>query len=226
MYRILSDVVRTFFSGTDAKIWITKLPYSIQAHIVLITGVALGAVAGADSTTPGEEGKVATLRKVSAVLFFVTFLGLVGIHGILLVNKREIKRSRRTVKLIQVLWLMKLLIGLVQLLVGITCAVPFLFLRFIYTLGSAFEPSQTDTFNLLTGPISIFVIFSVLPEFFTAIIYIVAGVMQPREGVDGVREGKGKETGSLGSGRENLNTRSEMEQGGSDLVVRERVEFE
>jgi len=147
--------------GRGTGLFTDKYPVSKVTHLVLAGAVALGVVAGTEATKPEDANQVSAFRKVSAVLFFVTYLFLVGLHVYFWLNREIIRPTRRT------------------LLMAISCATPALFMRYIYTLGSAFESASTTTFNLISGSTVAFVIFSVLPELAVVLVYVFSGVAIP-----------------------------------------------
>jgi hypothetical protein len=58
-------------------------------------------------------------------------------------------------------------------------ALIWLFLRFVFTLGGAFESSTDTTFNPLTGSTTVYLLLSAIPEFLTVITYLVGGMLVP-----------------------------------------------
>ena len=65
-----------------------------------------------------------------------------------------------------------------QLLIAISSALPFLFIRLLYTMLSAFNPTNS-IYNPISGEISVYVLMYVLMECIAVLIYVTAGFMLP-----------------------------------------------
>jgi len=147
--------------GQGAGLASDHWPISKIVHAPVVLGVILGIIAGLDASKPQDANLASAFKKISALLFFGTFLFLVGLHGYFWLNRRALLPSRRT------------------LLLAISSALIWLFLRFVYTLGGAFESSTDTTFNPLTGSTTVFLLLSAIPELLTVITYLVGGMLIP-----------------------------------------------
>ena len=73
-----------------------------------------------------------------------------------------------------------------QLLIGISCALPFLGVRTAYSILSSFAPSPfsgehnaLSDFNVVTGTWQALIFVAVIPEFCVVVIYCIAGTVLP-----------------------------------------------
>ena len=85
-----------------------------------------------------------------------------------------------------------------QLLIAISCALPFLAIRLLYSILGAFD-GPTSQFNLITGKVGPYVGMEVIMECIAVVIYITAGLLLPlstkdlieEEEMNGRRQGAG-----------------------------------
>jgi len=125
-------------------------------RLSLIVALALAIKAGSD-TSPQDQKQDKTLKEISSLLFLLIYVVLVGQHGYYWMNRRAILRTRRT------------------LLVAISCALPFLFIRLLYSILGAFT-SSTSPFNLINGSVGVFLVMEVLMECIAVLIYVAVGL--------------------------------------------------
>jgi len=142
----------------------------------LLATIALAlSVYGSTETSPSEVSNGTTLRRVGAFLFFLLYLLLVGVHAYCWMNVGRLMKHRRT------------------LLTAISSALPFLGIRVIYSILSAFSGSLSFSgtasttpntsalakFSMLTGDWPIYLVMSVLMELVVVVIYTTAGARIP-----------------------------------------------
>lgn len=85
-------------SGEGANLGgINRVPYSKPLHLNMLVAAVLAAVAGGRATHPKDVNVVHTLRIISAILWFCTFLFLVALHWNLWLHRQAIQPQRRKV---------------------------------------------------------------------------------------------------------------------------------
>ncbi|KAL5518692.1 hypothetical protein ACEPAH_375 [Sanghuangporus vaninii] len=170
-----SRIIETHAIVTRARLRIVHL---------LITGAAVMFIIGATDATSddaSERSTGSTLRKVGGILFLVAFLAIVSCIVVFWSAQFELLKYQKI------------------LLKGISCAVPFLAVRVLYSILSSFSPSSSFSslgtssestsglamFNTITGRWQLFLVMGVLMEFFVVSIYLFFGLRLPiSEGVD------------------------------------------
>ncbi|TDL17888.1 hypothetical protein BD410DRAFT_775673 [Rickenella mellea] len=141
---------------------------------LLAVGLVLAIIGGIDesSSSLSTQNTGATFRKISSLLFLGVFIILVSIHFLLWSKKSKILLHRRT------------------LLVGISAALPFLFIRVVYSALSSFAPNtlggssllvhnSLSKFNTVSGSWEIYLTMSLLVELITVLIYCGTGTLLP-----------------------------------------------
>lgn len=161
-------------------------------EIITLVGLILGIVGGTNSSeTYTTTGKwvPATESKVSNVLFIVSFVALLIAT---IFTSFSISHAENGEK---------------RILLGISIALPFLFVRLLYSVLSAFVANSTK-FNSFTGSVSILLCMALLEELVIVVIYlaigvtlkvqpndvVVAGDMQPVPGSSGSDEPLGQQS--------------------------------
>ncbi|GBE78458.1 predicted protein [Sparassis crispa] len=138
----------------------------------IIGGVKMGV-----AKTESDLHSASTLRHVGSILFLVLFVATFFVHVFLWNNRGRILKYRR------------------QLLAGISAALPFLFIRVLYSVLGSFAPLSesidangkvTHTTNnsflsnfSITGSWVIYVVMSVLMEYIAILIYVIVGIKTP-----------------------------------------------
>jgi len=144
-----------------AKLATNQFPIQKGLHLVLIAALALAIVGGTDLTDPSSEKEGTTLRKVSSLLFLAVYVAFVLLHAYYWTQRQYIQLHRRT------------------LLLAISCALPFLGARLIFSIGSAFSNFRTSVFSIQTGSVVLYGLLAVLPEFLVALTYVIVGLLLP-----------------------------------------------
>lgn len=172
----------------DTKIFrIIKL-LILVALILVIYGASQSA-----STDSSKRNTAQTLRRVGAILLLIAFIVIAAIHGLFWTHANKILRHHRT------------------LLIGVSLAIPFLTVRIIYSVLSAFSPNTafsssgattTSTnglskFNLLTGSWHIWLVMSLIMEFIVIALYLAFGSLLPlsREETEEEKTGRTQQDG-------------------------------
>ncbi|KAF7979923.1 hypothetical protein HWV62_40334 [Athelia sp. TMB] len=143
----------------------------------LLATIALAlSIYGSTETSPSTVSNGSTLRRVGSLLFLALYLLLAALHGYCWANVARLMKHRRT------------------LLVAISAALPFLGVRVVYSVLSAFSgplsfsgtaaaaPASTGflaKFSMLTGSWPIYLCMSVLMELVVVVIYTTAGARIP-----------------------------------------------
>lgn len=124
-------------------------------HAPAVVALILCIVGATNAPTP-EQIDAQTTVHVGIVLYLVVLIMLTLLAIGALVGHREIEE------------------GEPRIVVAVLSALPFIFVRLLYSLLSVFSGSHK--FNLLTGSQTITLFMSVLPEMVVAIIYIATGL--------------------------------------------------
>ncbi|KAJ3556317.1 hypothetical protein NM688_g2095 [Phlebia brevispora] len=142
----------------------------LAANVALILAIVGGVKAGTDTDISDIQNGI-SLRHAGVILFVIVFVFIALITGYLWANKSRVLMQRR------------------KLLLAVTSTLPFLAVRVIYTVCSAFAPTgipgvtsgnaSLASFNSLTGSFVIYLIMSVLMELIAVGIYVTAGVLLP-----------------------------------------------
>ncbi|CAL1696173.1 unnamed protein product [Somion occarium] len=135
------------------------------------TSLALTIVGGTKiANADGDESKLnsgATLRHVGAILFLVLYILLFFVHGFYWTQKHKIMKYRR------------------KLLAGVSTALPFLGVRVLYSVLSAFSPVLPNSagglskFNSSTGAWEIYFFMGIVAEFIVVSVYTFVGIRTP-----------------------------------------------
>jgi len=175
----------TSFLGVIGAICVQYVPIANArvfrlARILVTVGFAL-AIAGASEAAATDTATInqsQTLRRVGSIILIAVFAGLCVIQFMFWGVAERIRREH---------------VSKFTMLVGATCAVPFLTVRLIYTVLSAFsphanfssiasgnfKPTGLERFNSITGDWQIFLVMSLLMEFIVVIIYLGFGLWLP-----------------------------------------------
>ncbi|KAJ3010214.1 hypothetical protein NUW54_g282 [Trametes sanguinea] len=145
--------------------------------VALILAIVGGIKAG-NATTQSDLDSGTNFRKIGAALFGVLYAAVVLTTLFCLQNKGRILHYRR------------------KLLNGITMALPFLFVRVLYAILSAFSPSPRGfdadgepilvpsssplkVFNSTTGSWEVYLCMAVVAEYIVVLIYTTVGLRTP-----------------------------------------------
>lgn len=140
--------------------------------------LALSIYGGTEASSSSQSSQKSSnqLRQIGAILFLVLYVLLVGVHVFCWMRSSLLMKNRRT------------------LLVAISSALPFLGVRVIYSVLSAYsgslvlspssstapaKQSSLAAFNMVTGDWPIYFCMSVLMEAITVVIYTTAGIKIP-----------------------------------------------
>ncbi|PCH33292.1 hypothetical protein WOLCODRAFT_135033 [Wolfiporia cocos MD-104 SS10] len=156
----------------------------ILGTVALILSI-VGGVQESSAKTESALTSAASTRHIGAILFVVLFALIVLLHVLCWANKSRIAPYRR------------------MLLKGISCALPFVCVRVLYSILASYAPlpetinadgsvsyapsnSPLERFSYYNGSWIIYLVMSVLMEFITVVIYITVGLKTPlqREPVD------------------------------------------
>ncbi|MCJ1471674.1 hypothetical protein MMC13_000314 [Lambiella insularis] len=149
--------------------------------IIPIVALILAIVGGTDqsSSNPGTVSTGVTLSRVGVVLFMVVFVVLALITLATFFKFRSITSGEDRV------------------LIAIALAVPFLFVRLIYSLLANF--SGNPDFNFVTGNVVIEACMDSLMEFVVVILFLGAGLLAPKIPKSNVRPGIAYEEAGMAS---------------------------
>ncbi|RPD58385.1 hypothetical protein L227DRAFT_505377 [Lentinus tigrinus ALCF2SS1-6] len=170
----------------------TVTQYSLEDNTILSRGLRIvglvgtiglalaisGGVSAGDATSQSSLDSATTQRHVGVILFIVMYVGTVGMTFICWQSRYLILRYRR------------------QLLIGITATLPFLGVRVLFSVLSAFAPypfaivngqqvlsapnnDGLGKFSSVSSEWGIYLIMSVLMEYIAVIIYVVVGIITP-----------------------------------------------
>ncbi|EIW56860.1 uncharacterized protein TRAVEDRAFT_127494 [Trametes versicolor FP-101664 SS1] len=141
--------------------------------LVVISGTKSG-----NAKTQSQLDQATTFRHIGIIVFGVLYFTLVGATAFCWINRQTIPKYRR------------------KLLLGIACALPFLGVRVLYGILSAFVPSQLgfdaeghlvlmlhpsslSKFSTTTGSWALFLTMSVAMEYAVVLTYTVVGIRTP-----------------------------------------------
>ena len=150
-------------------------PRYIQMLSVLVLAALVLAIIAATklySSDPSTASDGLDFQKAAIVVFLVTFLLLAALAVFTAVKKQYIYKGEE------------------RLLAAVLLSLPFLLIRLVWSMCSAFDNSST-TFSLVSSahtPVAVWAIMSVLMEFIVVSIYIAAGLtlqVIPRQFVRG-----------------------------------------
>jgi uncharacterized membrane protein (DUF485 family) len=135
-------------------------------HLPLIAAVVLCVVGGVKlASNANQQNSGKTLVKVGIIIFLLTFLDLVALA---ILTFRDTRKHQTPEK---------------RLVIAVLLSLPFLAIRFLYSLITDFGHSKT--FSLTTGsPVAQFFM-ATLMEWIVTVIYIAAGLLTLRRLVAG-----------------------------------------
>ncbi|KAI9849740.1 MAG: hypothetical protein M1838_006276 [Thelocarpon superellum] len=131
-------------------------------HLPIIVGLILGIVGGTDlySQSSSDSNQGRDLLKASVILFLVAWVVLAIITIVTLARTRLADASER------------------HLLFAVVVAMPFLFVRIVYSILADYDTS-TQTFSQLDGNITVRAFMATLEEFAVVLLYLIAGFLTP-----------------------------------------------
>lgn len=128
------------------------------------------------------------IKHVGVILFLIAYLSMLVTTAFLWSNRQRVMRHRRTVSSSRSTVAVDVLIW-VQLLLAITASLPFLAVRLLYSILSAYAPSgipdlhsgdrNLSAFNSVTGNVAAYLIMSVIMEIIVVVITLSVAVMLP-----------------------------------------------
>jgi hypothetical protein len=124
-------------------------------QLLITLGLILCIVGGTSSTSSNGVYRPQTATKVGVVLYMIAFIVLAAIAG---VTTAKLSNAPSDDK---------------RLVLAVIIALPFIFVRLIYSLISVY--SNNPHFNLITGSVAIRVVMAVLEEMAVVAIYLVIG---------------------------------------------------
>jgi len=138
-------------------------------RLLLVLAPILAAVGGSMVTPDNSASSIntgRTLTRVGVVLFLVAFVGLFAVHIIL--------------------WQARLLIPdhHLKLLLGISLAMPPLFIRIVYSLLGAFASSTHSRWSFVTGDWRLYLTMGLIMEYLVAGSYVITGLLTPLQKED------------------------------------------
>ncbi|KZT33624.1 hypothetical protein SISSUDRAFT_1027488 [Sistotremastrum suecicum HHB10207 ss-3] len=135
-------------------------------HLAITAGLILSVVSAtklsSSSSTSSDISQANNFRKIAGFIFTGAYLILVALHLFCWMNKSQVLYHRR------------------KLLLGLSCAVPFVGVRVAYTLIGSLQ-SFTSNFSPINGSIVLYVAMSVAMEFIAIFIYVVVGISIPTD---------------------------------------------
>jgi hypothetical protein len=131
------------------------IPCILALVLVIIGGVDLSS----DSTSEQSTGK--TFSKAGVMIFLAAFLFLISIALIMVPHTKNAPTCER------------------RILYAVLAAIPFLAVRFVYTIIASF--SNLSQFNIRTGSPVIQLVMVTLEELAIALMYTTVGLLAPRE---------------------------------------------
>jgi len=151
------------------------LGMKLLSHVALALTIAGGVKVGTNETPDGVDdiNSGIKLRRIGVVLFVIQLAATMAITVVFWGKGTRILKHRRT------------------LLKAITASIPFLAVRVLYAILSAWSPtglpfpgvnngpSAFKPFNSTMGNAGIYLVMSVIMEFIVVIIYVTAGLMIP-----------------------------------------------
>ncbi|KAI5123723.1 hypothetical protein M0805_000316 [Coniferiporia weirii] len=164
-----SRIVDTHPVVTTTRLRLVKL--------LITTGLVISIVGAIEASSSSESSRntSTTLRRVGSILLAASYVILVFVHFLFWQAGDELVKFQKT------------------LLKGISCALPFLAVRTLYSVLSSFSPASSFTstgvssgsssglakFNSISGEWQIFLVMGILMEFIVVSIYIFFGLRLP-----------------------------------------------
>ncbi|TCD68835.1 hypothetical protein EIP91_009702 [Steccherinum ochraceum] len=162
---------------------------TVALILTVVGGVNLG-----NAKTQKDVDSATNFRHIGAVLFGILYALVALTHGYLWSLKDRIMKHRRT------------------LLAGISAVLPFLFIRTLYGVLSAFSPTSfpgspatrnsLSKYSASTGSWEIYMAMSVIPELLTVSTYLFVGTKVPLDKDFNQAEGRGPSTEVLSGDHE------------------------
>ncbi|KAH9947618.1 hypothetical protein B0H21DRAFT_691578 [Amylocystis lapponica] len=155
-----------------------------RSSIVAMVLAIIGGVNAGNATTELELNSVTTLRRIGSLMYGGVTAAVIFVALFLWNNRCQVKRYRHV------------------LLKAVMATLPFLALRVLYTILSAFAPptetsaSRIGEFSSTTGSWALYLIMSVLTEFVIIAILIVVGIWTSPQKDNAAVEGANRSTGS------------------------------
>ncbi|MCJ1310020.1 hypothetical protein MMC25_003681 [Agyrium rufum] len=168
MLGLISRAHTTMLDGRGLKQLVFRI-LGLLSTVALILAIIGGIDASKDDTTDQKNGK--DLTKAGILLFVLAYLLQSALTLFTWTKARYLVPEGR------------------NFLIAVTLSIPFLAVRFIYSLLGEFDTSTT-TFSPLTGNVLVQGLMSALPEFATVIIYLVAGFLTQKTGKAKWQQGK------------------------------------
>ncbi|TCD68819.1 hypothetical protein EIP91_009686 [Steccherinum ochraceum] len=142
-------------------------------NMVALGLATLGGIKLGNAQNQDDVNSANTFKRIGVILFLVVFVLIALVHVYFWTQKSKIMKYRR------------------MLLAGISCALPFLLTRVLYTVFSAASPTGIpgsatppptnafSQFNYTTGSWAIYFVMSVLTEIVVVCIYLFCGMKLP-----------------------------------------------
>jgi hypothetical protein len=125
--------------------------------LVAIAGLVVGIYGGIESSESADLGTNALL-KASVICFIVAYAAFVGLFLLFLTGWKVIPLNER------------------PLLLGFACCVPFMVVRFMYSILPTFISSIRPRYNVILGNVTIYLCMDVLEEIFVVACYVFIGM--------------------------------------------------
>jgi hypothetical protein len=120
-------------------------------------GLVLGIYGGIDSADSANLG-TNTLLKASVICFLAAYVAFLGLFLLFLTGLSRIPPNERL------------------LLYGFACCIPFMVVRFMYSVLPTFISSIRDNYNALFGNVTIYLFMAVLEEIVIVACYVYIGM--------------------------------------------------
>lgn len=125
--------------------------------LVAIAGLVLGIYGGIDSSESSDLGTNALL-KASVICFVAAYVAFLGLFLVFLTGLSKIPLNER------------------PLLYGFAICIPFMVVRFLYSVLPDFISSIRDNYNSLFGNVTIYLFMAVLEEIIIVACYVYIGM--------------------------------------------------
>jgi len=163
----------------------------IRVAVTVALALSIAGAVEASNANASDRSTASTLRKVGAILLIGSFGVIAFLHFLYWQNVEQIFHHRRT------------------LLVGISCALPFMAVRVVYSVLSGFSPFPSFTsqgivsdsssplakFNSFSGSWQIYLVMSLVMEFCAVLVYLTVGTLVPVDRDDSYAAGNGPKAG-------------------------------
>lgn len=141
-----------------------------------------------NSTDPHKAETGITLKRVGVIMFLIVYCSMLYAIEYLWSSRQRIWKHRRSVSTCH-LPLIGYVLTCAQLLLAITASLPFLTMRLLYSIFSAFAPTgipgvtsgdkNLAAFNSLTGSVGAYLFMSVITEIVVVAICVSAATLLP-----------------------------------------------